>query len=107
MVERENARVSRSFLGYEHGILTIDLALQGDGWGQSFGGYPLDGPWSEVDGKRLASPVLGHWVAGILRALECDKWESVAGSLVRVERGQDGKIAAIGHYYKDRWFRPV
>jgi hypothetical protein len=104
----ENARVSATMLGYEdHGTLTIMLTMEGDGWGQSFGGVALDGPYDDASKSRLPSVHLGRWVAGILTVLEVERWEQVKGCLVRVERREEGgPIVGLGHYCKNKWFRP-
>lgn len=96
-----NGRITGTRLGEEHGCLTADLTIEGDGWGCGFGGY-----------------VLAHWfgthkptcgagaVAELLRTLDLEKWEQLRGTYVRVkcDGGWGGKITAIGHIYKDQWF---
>ena len=37
----ENARIVSTRLGEEHGCLTADIAVEGEGWGCMFGGYCL------------------------------------------------------------------
>lgn len=108
MNDEEAGRIIGTTLGWEdHGILTAWIAVEGEGWGQSFGGYALDGkPEARKAGShRTPSEECGRWVAGILRALEVDRWEGLMGQIVRVRRS-GGRIAAIGHAYKNRWFDP-
>jgi len=90
-IRRENAVIRSTFLGVEdHGILTFSLGLDGDGWGQSFGGYCCDGPMMAV-AVRL-----------VLETLKVDSWENLIGTNVRMV-GTSEKITKIGHVVEDRW----
>ena len=104
------AKITSTRLGYEdHGILTAMLMLEGEEWGQGFGGYGLDGPYDKGQKRRLPSIECGRWVAGILDALEVESWEQLPGQIVRYRRDSaefNAKIVAIGHAYKNRWFTP-
>lgn len=102
-----NARIARTFLGIEdHGILTFNLQLEGESWGQGFGGWTLDA-WNETVKERTGTPLCADFVLAILRALDVDSWEKVCGVYVRYERREGrGPISAIGHITKDRWVRP-
>lgn len=101
----ENAKIRSTQLGCksDHGILSCWIHVEGEGWGQGFGGYGLDGPWSEREQRRLDSTECGRWISGILDALELDTWEKLPGTIVRIRRSEN-TIVAIGHAYKDRWF---
>lgn len=91
-LERRNARIVSTFLGIEdHGILTFFLNLEGDGWGQGFGGYFCKGAF------------LAASVRKILDTLEVDSWEKLPGRNIRVEANSD-KVYCIGHYLKDKWY---
>lgn len=91
-----NARIRKTDLGFHDGFGSIRnswLHLEGDGWGQGFGGFALGGEYTDA------------WVYGILDALECESWEKLAGQLVRAQR-VDGTLVAIGHPIKNSWFNP-
>lgn len=110
MVEK-NARIESTMLGVEsHGILTAFVHVAGDGWGCGFGGYSLDGPHN-VDGKfagRIGSAFGMEWIRRVLDVLEAQTWETLPGTIVRVRLDEPfGKIVAIGHAYKERWFTPA
>ena len=51
-----NAMITDTKLGEEHGCLTAQVFVEGDGWGCAFGGYSLDhwdrkpGSYSSADG---------------------------------------------------------
>lgn len=95
-----NARITSTDLGFHDGagsIPTFGLQLQGDGWGQMFGGWRLGGEFTH------------KVIYGVLNVLEAESWESLKGQLVRYRRAGDdfsGKIVAIGHPLKDKWFTP-
>ncbi len=104
-----NARIAGTMLGYEdHGILTCSLMLQGDGWGQGFGGLALDAPGKDGRTRRMPHSACGQFIAGLLWALDAKTYESLDGQLVRFRRegGANGKIVAIGHLLKSQWFYP-
>lgn len=95
MSDIENAKIRNTFLGKEdHGIPSSMLSLEGDCWGQGFGGHDL-----RFEGKGVAL------LMGILDTLRVDSWEKLPGTLVRVRR-VNGRICAVGHIVEDRWFCP-
>ena len=72
--EWQNARVDRTFLGYEdHGVLTAVLHCQGECSSQGFGCRSLEDP-----------RIFKNFVSGVLKALRVDTWEQVQGKLVRI-----------------------
>ena len=90
----KNAKIVSTMLGFEdHGIMTCYLYLDYDGSGQGFGGYALGGEFGI------------EFIKKILKTLEVDKWEDLAGTHCRAEAGHD-KVHRIGHILKDQWFDP-
>ena len=90
-------------LGIEdHGIMTLYLHIEGDGWGCSFGGYALD-KWSQGQGKRVGTAEGIECIRRIMDIFGVRKWENVKGNYVRV-RFRDRRIKEIGHIIKDDWF---
>lgn len=102
-----NARIERVSLGYEdHGILTAMLMMDYGQYGhQGFGGYGLDRHAGGSGFGRKPSLALGTFVQGVLKTLEVDEWEKLAGKYCRVLI-EDGMARAIGHPLKDIWFTP-
>jgi len=93
-IEIVNAKIINVFVGIEdHGILTSDIQLEGDGWGQSFGGYSLSG---------IAMYV---WIKEILAVFEITDWSDLNGMHCRIKRN-DREIYEIGNIIKDKWFNP-
>lgn len=99
--ETGNAKIESTFLGREdHGIMTFVLDLVGEGWGQGFGTYSMD----TYNGEKRVPTLFGMAIImGILDTLEVDSWEKLKGQIVRYKR-KSGRIVAIGHIYKEKWF---
>ncbi len=93
----KNAIIESVSLGFEgHGILSSNITLDYGGSGQGFGGYAFGGEYTD------------YWVRGVLEALEVEEWSKLKGTSIRVKidgDGEfDGRIIAIGHIIKDKWF---
>lgn len=94
-----NAKIKSAKIGYHDGygsIPTVMIYLEGDGWGQGFGGYGL-GP----DAINL-----NQWVYGLLDVFQADSFDKIVGLPCRFERDENGTITRIGDFMKDRWFDP-
>lgn len=98
-----NAKITNTKLGEDHGCLTANLFLEGDGWGCAFGGYCLDRWYSDV-GKHHSPDGYGA-IIELMKTLEVESWEKLNGKYVRVEiEGWGGNIIKIGHLLKNKWF---
>ena len=98
-----NAKITNTKLGEDHGCLTANLFLEGDGWGCTFGGYCLDNWYSDV-GKHHSPDGYGA-IIELMKTLEVESWEELNGKYVRVEiEGWGGNIIKIGHLLKNKWF---
>ena len=103
MTEILNAKITSTKLGEEHGCLTADLFVEGEGWACAFGGYCLDFWFAEV-GAYSSSDGYGA-IIELMKTLEVESWEELNGKYVRVEsEGWGGKIIRIGHLMKNKWF---
>ncbi len=105
-VELKNALIEDTMLGYEdHGIMTCFLYLDyGDSGAQGAGGYCLDTPKKEKDGKFSRKGVaLGmDLIMRILNIVGVSKWEDLKGKHIRVKASLSG-VQAIGNFLKDDW----
>jgi len=76
-------RVSYTRLGYEdHGIFTASLGVEGDGIGTSVGGFVLDRPEKDSNGKFLGrvGTEYGHdYIIQILKTVGVESWENLVG----------------------------
>lgn len=101
--EIENAKITSTKLGQEHGCLIADLTIEGEGWGCGFGGYCLD-HWCADIGQYSSSDGYGA-IIELMKTLEVESWEELNGQYVRVEsEGWGGRILRIGHLMKNKWF---
>ena len=90
-IEIENAKITTTLIGLEdHGIFSIAINFEGEGWGQGTGCY-------------YASGDVERWIKGVIDVLGVQSWESLPNKLVRVKR-QDGLLIAVGDIFKDKWF---
>ena len=110
--EVKNAKISSTMLGIEdHGICYYMIHLNytgGGGSGQGFGGYALDSPVTDPQGKFLKREGVAYGaetILQILKVLGIDSWEKLPGTPCRVE-GNFKKIHRIGNFLKDQWFNP-
>lgn len=102
-----NARIDSTMLGIEdHGVMTCFLHLRSGASGQGFGGFGLDGPYSEKYKERLPNKLCGFWIKRILEVVGVDKWEDLKGKYIRVDGEDYGEIFGIGHITDDKWFYP-
>ena len=108
--ETKNANITRTMLGIEdHGIMSYSLTLDYGGSGQSFGGYCLDTPVKDDDGKFLGRKGVAYGadtILKILETLEVSTWEKLPGTKCRVVATHTG-VKKIGHLLKDKWFDPA
>lgn len=103
----ENAKITYIQLGYEdHGIMTLMIGLEGDGWGQGYGGYALD-EYDKEKKKRVPTQRGFEAVAELMKTLSVKDLYDLKEKYVRIK--VDGiacgtKIKAIGDLIKDKWF---
>lgn len=100
-----NAKITNVSLSMrDHGCLTFNITLDGDGIGCVFGGYVLGHGYvgaKEFKGSAAGMECLMH----IMDTLEVDRWEDLKGQYVRVRDGGWGSsVTCIGHIIKDKWF---
>ena len=109
-MEEKNAKITGTMLGIEdHGIFSFYLYLDYGGSSQGAGGYSLDTPIRDNEGKflcRRGTAAGMELIARILQLVGVEKWEDLKGKSIRVEIGESGTIKAIGHIIKDDWFCP-
>ncbi len=108
-----NAKIVSTFLGVEgHGILTCQIHVGGEAWGQAFGGYGLDEPILDENDKfvcRRGAAFGMEWINQLLKTLDVSSYEKLPGTIVRVRYAgtrYSGSIEAIGHALKEQWFAP-
>jgi hypothetical protein len=77
------ARIKSTMLGVEdHGILTAYIHFEGDGWGIGVGGFGLDTPVKDEDGKFLRREPTAYGfdhVVQLARTVGVSTWEELPG----------------------------
>ena len=101
----ELGMVEETMLGIEdHGIFSSWLHIDFGGTGQGAGGYSLDSPVSDEDGKhigRFGSAFGAQWIMDTLKVVGVDSWERVKGSKVYVLRKDEwSSIEGLAHWLK-------
>jgi hypothetical protein len=108
----ENGRITTADIQFSRGfILDCWIFLEFDGSGQGFGGYVLGGnPFDTVKAARHEDQanIAADFIGGVMAIADVEKFSALPGKVVRVERDKPyGTIVAIGHPFKDRWYRPA
>lgn len=104
--EIKNAKITNvSITMADHGCLTFWIALDGGGWGCSYGGYCIGlgflgaKEFTAENGKGLEA------MMHIMNVVGVSRWEDLTGEYVRiVDPGLGGIVTKIGNILKDQWF---
>lgn len=105
MTTTENATITRVEIGIEdHGILTMGVWLEGDGWGVMYGGFALD-RYDKTLKRRVGTELLAECVLRLLETFKVQQLDELKGKPCRVEtEGAGGRALKIGHFTQNRWF---
>ena len=101
----KNAKIKNvSLTMADHGCLTLDLALEGDGWGCVFGNYVLGKGF--LGSKEFEGSAKGmEAIMRIMDTIGVERLEDADGKYVRVKLGDWGdSISCIGNIIEDKWF---
>lgn len=103
----ENAKITKVDLSMEdHGCLTLELMLEGKGWGCCYGGYVLGKGY--LDAKDEFFSGYGPGIESIIRIMDTvgvSRFNYLTNSYVRVAtKGWGNPIKIIGNLIKDKWF---
>jgi len=105
MKEIQNAKITKADLSMaDHGVLTLELVLEGRGWGCVFGGYVLG--YGYLDSKTFEGTPKGiEEIMRIMDVVGVDRFNEMVGKYVRVEvDGWGSTIKKIGNIISDKWF---
>ena len=90
MREIRNGIIKSTFLGDAGRGFTFLICIEGESWGQQFGGTSIQ---------------IAESIEKILEVLEVKEWEKLVGTPCRID-GDSTEILRIGHFYKNNWFSP-
>lgn len=101
----ENAKIVSADLSMEdHGVLVLELILEGDGWGVTFGGRVLGKGYVGAD-EFSGSPKGIEEVMRIMDVVGVGSFSELEGKYVRAETsGWGGTVEKIGNITKNKWF---
>lgn len=105
--EIQNATIKTVSLNMEnHGCLTLDIVLEGNGWGCSFGGYCLGHGYLGASDDCFKGYDKG--LEAIMRIMDVvgvsDLNEMVGKNVRTAAECQNRRIIAIGNIVEDKWF---
>lgn len=86
-----------------HGILSFDLTLEGEGYGVIYGGYCLGNGYLGSDSFKGSAAGI-ECLMRIMDVIGVDSWEDLNGKYCRIftECGKTVKI--IGNIIENKWF---
>lgn len=105
MKEIQNAKITKVDLSMaDHGCLTLELVIEGKGWGCCFGGYVLG--YGYVGAEEFEGSPKG--IIEIMRIMDVvgvSRFNEMKDKYIRVEiEGWGGSVYKIGNIIEDKWF---
>ena len=105
-MKTENVRIIRVSLSMaDHGCLTFDIFVDGDGWSCAIGGYCIGHGYLGAD-EFIAEN--GHGLEAtmhIMNVIGVDRWENLEGKYCCIQsEGWGSPIKIIGNIIEDKWF---
>lgn len=100
-----NAEITNVSLNMkDHGALTLDLSLSGNGWGVVYGGYCLGRGY--LGAKNFVGYASGlEAIMRIMNVVGVDDLTEMKGEHVRVAlKGIGDSVKIIGNFIRDEWF---
>ena len=101
----ENAYITHVDLSMaDHGVLTLEISLEGNSWGCVYGGYVLGHGY--LGAKEFTGSEQGlESIMRIMDVVGADKFNEMTGTLIRVAtKGLGSSVKIIGNAIKDQWF---
>lgn len=101
----QNAEITNVSLNFrDHGVLSLDLTLNGGRWGVVYGGYALGhGYLGAKEFKGSASGM--EAIMRIMDVVGVEDLVDLKGKHVRVAtKGWGSSVKIIGNFIKDQWF---
>lgn len=101
----ENAKITSVDLSMEdHDVLTLNMALNGKGWGCVYGGYILGKGY--LGAKKFEGNIKGiEYIMRIMDTVGISRFQDLKGKYIRVAtKGWGSIIKIIGNVIEDKWF---
>ena len=103
--EVQNAKITSVDLSMsDHGCLTLEIALEGAGWGVTYGGRVLGHGY--LDAKEFKGSAKGiEYLMRIMDVVGVERFNDLKGKYVRVvTKGWGGTVDIIGNIIRNKWF---
>lgn len=101
-----NVKITNTSISMEdHGILTFDITVEGEGMWVNIGGYCIG--VGCLGGKEFSAKSGGGLVAmmNIMNVVGVSKWEDLKGKYCRIKtEGWGSRVSVIGNIIEDKWF---
>lgn len=101
----ENAQIKKADLSMaDHGVLCLELVLEGYGWGVTYGGRTLGKGY--VDATEFSGSAKGiEEIMRIMDVVGVSTFSALTNKYVRVcIDGWGSSVSKIGNIIKDKWF---
>ena len=102
-----NAKITNVSLNMKnHGCVTLDICLDGHGWGVVYGGYCLGKGYLGAEDNFFKGSAQGmEAIIRIMDTIGVDDLDDMVGKYVRVaSKGLGSSIKIIGNIIEDKWF---
>lgn len=103
----ENARIKSVDLSIaDHGCMTLEMTIEGDGWGVVYGGRVLGKGYLGCDDEFFEGSAAGmESIIRIMDVVGCERFNEMKGEYLRVAtEGWGGRVEIIGNIVQDKWF---
>lgn len=111
--ELRNAYIKNVSFGMkDYGFLSLELTLEGDGWGVNYMG-PSIGRKYYINGESIKDGNAANFegyeggaeaIVRILDVVDCPEFESLKGKYIRAATKRGKSVKIIGNIIKDQWF---
>lgn len=105
MKEIQNAKITKVDLSMaDHGCLTLELVIEGNGWGCCVGGYVLGHGYVGAEEFNGSSKGIEE-IMRIMDVVGVSRFSEMKNKYIRVEiEGWGDSIHKIGNIIEDKWF---
>lgn len=103
----ENAKITKVDLSMaDYGCLTLEMTLEGAGWGVVYGGYCLGKGYLGAEESDFRGSSAGiEYLMRIMDVVGVEKFQNLKGQYIRVaSKGWGSTIKIIGNLIQDQWF---
>ena len=103
-MEIKNAKITKADLSMEdHGVLTLWLTIEGNGWGVNLGGYVLGKGFLGAESFEGSAKGIEE-IMRVMDTVGVERFSDLTGKYIRVEIGNWGdRIKKSGNIIENKW----